>query len=326
MSDRDDDLRFDDDDPFGGDDDLFRGDDDPFREPFDELDDEADLEDFPFPDEDVPMDDFGDEPPEEGQRPNRAFIFVAAVLILLLCGVFAVVAFFLLRGQEDPAINATASAIVASNLTVESQLTETQLAITEIAAITQTAAAASPTPTVTPSPTVDVEATQTVEAEETQVALDLTLSAFDALTETVEANLALTQVAEEATRIAADLTLSVADLTATELAAIATQQAEDEPTAVPTVGVSLIQQTATALAELLGTPGAGTAIAQLPTATQEIIVGPGPGPGPGPDDQLPDTGLFDDLAAGGPGTFLLLAFGLLGVIVVTRRLRNGNRG
>jgi hypothetical protein len=38
--------------------------------------------------------------------------------------------------------------------------------------------------------------------------------------------------------------------------------------------------------------------------------------------ELPDTGLFDDInSVGGLGSMMLVAIGLVGVIIVTRRMR-----
>ncbi len=43
---------------------------------------------------------------------------------------------------------------------------------------------------------------------------------------------------------------------------------------------------------------------------------------PTPTGQLPDTGLFDDInGVGSVGSMMLIAIGLVGVIIISRRLR-----
>jgi hypothetical protein len=51
-----------------------------------------------------------------------------------------------------------------------------------------------------------------------------------------------------------------------------------------------------------------------------------PGRGGGGDEELPETGLFDDVFQGNPTFIFLAAFGLLGVIVFSRSVRNRKRG
>ena len=93
------------------------------------------------------------------------------------------------------------------------------------------------------------------------------------------------------------------------------------------VEISAVQMTATALSNVLITPtmdmssditpidGGGVATA-APVATQDFGSGGG---------ELPDTGLFDDVFGGNPMAIFFAAFGLLGVIVVSRQLRRKNR-
>ena len=91
------------------------------------------------------------------------------------------------------------------------------------------------------------------------------------------------------------------------------------PTVPPTIAINAVAQTATALAQFL-----------QPTVSGEIVATPtveGQGPAPLPT-ALPDTGLFDDLATGNMGSLgglVLAIMGLLGVIVISRRLRTANR-
>ncbi len=82
------------------------------------------------------------------------------------------------------------------------------------------------------------------------------------------------------------------------------------------ITVNVVQQTATALALTL-----------QPIATST----PGPtgigGPAtPTPFTALPETGLFDDMTSTqGLGAMFLMAFGLVGVIVFSRKAREANR-
>jgi hypothetical protein len=85
----------------------------------------------------------------------------------------------------------------------------------------------------------------------------------------------------------------------------------------PTIDANAVQLTATALAELLAGQGGGP--------TQEVFT-PGT-PGTARPTALPDTGLFDDLAAGSANSMSLLALmalALVGVIIVSRRLRTAS--
>lgn len=85
------------------------------------------------------------------------------------------------------------------------------------------------------------------------------------------------------------------------------------------LGPSDVALTATALAILLAPPTPGQGGGEV-TPTPEGFV---PTPGVVVPTALPQTGFFDDLAAGGSnmGAFALMALGLLAVIVVSRRLR-----
>jgi len=88
------------------------------------------------------------------------------------------------------------------------------------------------------------------------------------------------------------------------------------------VSLPAVAQTATALAQILGQQptleqGGGAA---SPTA-EGTTFGPRP-------TALPDTGLFDDIAGGTPGGLggiVLAIVGLVGVIVISRRLRANNK-
>jgi hypothetical protein len=104
----------------------------------------------------------------------------------------------------------------------------------------------------------------------------------------------------------------------------------DDTAPTATRALSSVQQTATAFALLFETPdatatpagqddGNGEAISPI-RATPTPVTGIGGG-----DTALPDTGLFDDVFNGNPLMIFAAAFGLLGVIVISRGVRASNR-
>ncbi len=104
----------------------------------------------------------------------------------------------------------------------------------------------------------------------------------------------------------------------TQTAQAATLTAQASTPIVPTTSAEDVQLTATALAQLLLGQGGG------PSPTAEVLT---PGTPSVQPTRLPQTGFFDDLAASGSGgtTMLaLMALALVGVIVVSRRLRAAN--
>src|SRR5262249_48710918 len=116
-----------------------------------------------------------------------------------------------------------------------------------------------------------------------------------------------------------DETQIAAQAIQTQQAASLTQTAEfllTPPTPTQGVGAEGVALTATALAQLLQPPTPGG----IPT--QEVLT-----PGAPVPTALPQTGFFDDLAAGNAnvGLVALMAFGLLGVILVSRRLRTATK-
>ncbi|MGB7338825.1 MAG: hypothetical protein WBC91_08045 [Phototrophicaceae bacterium] len=105
------------------------------------------------------------------------------------------------------------------------------------------------------------------------------------------------------------------------------------PTQGESVSLSAVQQTATALANLFdATP---TQAAIVPTTqlgqgggiatTVAGVSTPNPGQGGGDSTALPDTGLIDDVFGGNPMVVVLIAFGLFGLILVSRGVRSANR-
>jgi hypothetical protein len=166
---------------------------------------------------------------------------------------------------------------------------------------------------------------------EVQVALNAsaTQSFVNGQTQTAEALFTPTPTPTEAPTRAPTIT-PTPTLDATQQAALAltsqvltqTSVALTDAAATPTgQSVEDVQLTATALALLLGQGGG-------PTPTAEVLTPGTPGTPSAPrPTALPDTGLFDDLAASGSGStgmLALMAFGLIAVIIVSRRLRATN--
>ena len=96
------------------------------------------------------------------------------------------------------------------------------------------------------------------------------------------------------------------------------------PTATPGLSINDVQLTATALAILIG-PGQGGGGEGTPTAEGGLNITPfGPSPTP---DALPQTGFFEDLAAGNANVAMMALIGiaLVGVIFVSRYFRTVNK-
>lgn len=252
------------------------------QDDFDDLSPSFDEE----PGEDLP--DLGDEElPEEQQRqgPSRTFIILAAIMIILFVIGLVAVIFLATRPQGPTDFDLTATAIVEANATTFANATLTQDAVIAFAATGTADALATDTPT--PRPTFTPTFTPT-----TEPTLDPTEAA-------AAANATGTQVALEAAQTAAAEQTNIA---------LTPQQ----------VGVEAVAQTATALAALFG---------QQPTEVADL--GQGGGEIPTQEGQprptaLPDTGLLDDIVGGGSnsiGLLVLLGFGLVGVIMISRRLR-----
>jgi hypothetical protein len=293
------DLQGDDNDDFSFDDDFNpeNGGDSDFN--FDEMGGPGDQEGgFGFDDEEMPPleEDAGAGGP---RGPNRTFVVLAVVMIILfILGLGAVVLISALNSSNQTPIDETRSAIETINANTVAQLVQTQTAAPLIAltgtqealqiALAQTQTASAPTATpIQPTATPTASLTPTPPLDETQ--------------------LAATTIAQQ-TQQAGQVALA---LTQTALFASPTP---GQPS------VSDVALTATALVLLLQPPGQGGG--EVPT--QEVIGGQTPiGPIP---TALPQTGFFDDLAAGNAniGLIALLALGLVGVIGVSRYLRTAN--
>lgn len=299
-----DDFRFDDDlfdDDFDGDDDLGGGDAFDDFDDFDDFDNDADFEEgFDFPEDDIELDDLDDDEVPEG-RSNRTFIVIALLLVLILILGFGFLIFSLLGGRGPSELDITRTAIADLNATTEAQLRATDVQATAFADLTATATLFTLTPSVTPSPTPSP--TPEIDIQATNIALT-----SDAAAQIASTNAAAT-VAADATQAAL-----------TQVAQLPPDDDDDidDDTDVTAPSLGAIQQTATALAELF--------------TEQDVFATPEPGTDPiaptpivRPQDTLPDTGLFDDLAAGTPSTIFLVAFGLVGLIAIARFVRRRNR-
>lgn len=312
---------------------------------------------FEFPEDEQLPDVFGtgmeempslEEEPDRG-GPNRVFIILAVLMILLFIGGLALVFVLITRETGPTDVERTSTQIALLNATVEAQLAATQtqavfvqqtqaaeIAIAQTGTraaefLTLTAAAFTdtPSPTFTPSPSATLDPTQLAL---TDIALtDVALTAISgALAETATAVAAQAIEASPTPEVFVTATFTpepaVTVIVVTVEGATVTPEPPTPEPPTPTIEATsplfAINQTATAIAEafLEATRQAGGV-----PATPE---GPQPTPGfptlaPSPT-ALPETGLFDDLASGGSSGLGLLAIaivGLVGVIVLARGLR-----
>ena len=295
-----------------------------------------------------------------GGGPSRAFLAIAGVMVLLfLLGLGAVI-FFAIRPPETTPLEFTATAIVMTNAFVLEMATQTGIAITDQAgtAIAQAQFTDTPTPRPTVTPTFTPTATNTLDPtllaaqNLTQTALALNPPSIgDILNEILRT---LDSMTPEQQQQAADQLEGIADqvrptdpVSADSLdeaanalrngdIATARQAIQDAITSLasaattqtalalssafpPTSDIQSVAQTATALAIALGgaTPTIDLGIGgggDVPT--QEGVVTTG--------GQLPQTGFFDEVIGGGRngvGIIIMMGFGLVGVIFISRRLR-----
>ncbi len=103
-------------------------------------------------------DEFESDMPEieeeiDERGPNRTFVFLAGIMILLFVVALVAVLFLATRPTGPSDLELTASQVVMLNLTVESQMAETSTQNALDFSLTQTAAAWTPTPSETLSPT-----------------------------------------------------------------------------------------------------------------------------------------------------------------------------
>lgn len=275
---------------------------------FDDDDDLGEPSDFNFGDSDEP--DFDDLGEAEGGGPNRAFIFAAVGLIALVVGGLVLILLLSNRGPtpEEIAFNASSTAIIETNDAVFALSTQTAQALI----VEQTA----------------------LPLTETAVSIELTndaVASAQAATET--AAFAATATQDEINRLAtidaqptATNTLSPDEIAATQTAEAPLVETEVAVGASPTIEAPIGTINADNVAL--------TATALFLTLQPQVVV-PSPGSGGGGDfptrealpDVLPEGGLFDDFigSSGGMGAVALMAFGLVGVIFVSRKLRSWNK-
>ena len=291
----------------------------------------SDDDNTPLPgDDELPAgfgDDFEDDMPvidqggDESRGGNRTFIVLAAIMILLFLVGLGVVLFLATRDTGPTPNQLTSTYIADQNATIVAYANETATAAVNILNATQTAEAYTDTPSPSPSPTEPPTVTPTPTTDPTDLAATLFIQQTQ--TAIMQAGLA---AQETATAIAAAATLN-AQMTEiallTQQAAVTVTDVAIVPTGVTQPPISAINLTATAIAGgfLTQTAEAGVGGGQ-PTPTVEggfgtPIVRP---------TALPDTGLLDDVVGSGRdgiGLLALAVVGLVGVIVVSRRMRSG---
>jgi uncharacterized protein YraI/uncharacterized membrane protein YeaQ/YmgE (transglycosylase-associated protein family) len=305
-----------------------------FDQDMDELDEFDELGDeFGFDEDEV----------EESSGPSRTFIMLAGAMIVLFIVSLIVVVVLATRPTGPSNTQMTASAVVAINSTRQVEATATAFANATLFAEQTIQAAASPTPTIPPAPTFisnadvrsgpdpafEIIGSATAGEEAAILAvnpggdwLQVSYSGGEGWVPrssvNVTTDLASVPVVDVPTPEPATPTLSPFDLTSTalvqptEVAVVETPE-ETEPAVSQAQAVAM---TATALAELF-----------VATPTPETGLGTGGGGEIAPTAAMPDTGFIDDVLGGngqGVGAFLLMALGLVGVIVVSRRLRTVN--
>jgi hypothetical protein len=317
-------------------DDDFEFDDFDFDEPADNnLAGGLDDDDFSFGDDDsIDLDDidalsglddsddlrFDEE--ERSSGPNRTFIILAGLMLLvLLCAIGLI--FFLATRPTGP----SPEALQATQIAMENE--ETMVAATEQAIERQTIVAVT-------QAALEAEQTQTAVALETLIPITQTAEAE--LTNEAATVVALTEIALSSTptpleggiNLMATQTAQVENMTLTAQATMLTL-VPDEPTNTPPPAIQPLSHedaalTATAIAQALRggipspTPDAGAGDetgAGTGTTTQGT-----PSPRPTQVSELPETGLFDDMASDqGILMALLLGLGLIAVIAVSRTIR-----
>jgi hypothetical protein len=253
------------------------------RNQFD-LDDFGDLDDPSFSDSNADFLPPDEAVPSEQPRRNTTFVVIAiGLVILFLLGLLGVAFFIYTTSEQQKAYDAT-----ATNIAVTNQFVEAAIAATSTAK--SWTATPSPTPTSTPTntPTPTETPTETPTPSETP---------------TVDTSIVVSDDDMTATKLAFDQ--ANAALTATACVEAPTGPgcaASTEEVVTETITPTLVGSGITA------TPGK---VAVVPSATP---------------DRLAGTGIFEDLAGGqaSPASIALIGlagFGLVGVIVASRKLR-----
>jgi hypothetical protein len=260
--------------------------------------------------------------------------------MLLILVIFLILVLFLIFNPPEDPFALTEAAIFTENANIETQIAETSTqsiinqtgtaeadmtgtsdAIEEGTSSAQTQIAVDFQVTSAALTQVVLGETATADAQETANA-EMTANQI-ALTGQADTNATQTEISFQQT-LNPDVTIPV--LATTAVPPEATMPAEE-----PTLDLPAVAQTATALANLFSTPPttapvAGTPIAQN-TEQASSTTGTTTGSTTG-STALPDTGLADDLFqlfAGDPRLALLAAFGLLGIIMISRGVRSANR-
>lgn len=291
---------FGDDDDFGFDDDLFGGDEDAggtddFDFGGDEDFDGDDFDDFGF-DEDEDEDFFDDEE-EPGGGASRTFVLLAALMIIFfIIGLLAVIV-LATRGESVDPFDATSTHVAQVNATLIADIdaNNTQVAIDQATAdALQATEFAQQTANAATAFAEQTQAVLTEQAQQTQAAVDATSTAIaEQARQTLDAEASLTVEAGGGTPI------------------VQPTQPPQATSGGP-IGVSAVEVTATYLAgQFLTLTPSGDVI---PTQTSGIAPGTDVVT---PTGQLPQTGFLDENL----GILALMAFGLMGVVFASRRLR-----
>lgn len=335
-----DDFNFDDD--FKFDDENGNGNGDEFKfddEPNDiGLDDDADAG-FGFEGEDMPALEESETGTEQ-RGASRTFIIIAALMILLFIGGLVAVVFISTQNNGPTSVEQTRDAILTQNAEtvlllaqtqtaaplIAQQATDDAIATGQVLTLTANAPTATIPPTETPTPTATLQVT----IDQTQAAADAlaTSQAFDVDADGLGVDQEVTlgtdpnNADSDADGLSDGEEVNVRQtdpLNAdTDGDGIPDGEDPDPLNAQPQQpSVNDVALTATALAILLAPDGSPTA---------EIITTTIGGSGGPIATALPDTGFFDDLAAGSGniGLIALMALGLVGVIGVSRYLRVAN--
>jgi uncharacterized protein YraI len=291
---------------------------------------------------------------DAGGRSNRTFILLAGVMIVLfLAGLVAVIILATRESPADVSATQTSAFVIAFNATQQRFFEETQTAVAifatnEAATINANATNVAATATADAAPPV---ATFTTSAE-LLAGPDPSFPSLGTISAGTEAQILAINPAGTFYRVVIPATgqegwVSAAAVTTT--GNLGRLPVEDVPTpevfATPTldetqVAGTLIAQAGTPVVTQEVTPGAvtpssieavqqtATALAALFAATPTIEIGTPGGGGVVQPTALPDTGLIDDIIAGGNAgflTLLLISIGLVGLIVASRWLRAANR-
>lgn len=306
---------FDDFDDFN--DDLFNDNDDDnlrggFDDDFDNLDDDFnDFDDIDDAGDDSFDDDGFDEEENGGGGPSRVFIFLALLVTLGIIGGIVALLFFVNRDTGPSEVEITSTAIAEFNATQEFFLQQTQTQSVEFQIATETAVVVQATETVAAQQTADAAAILAATQEALVISQTEAALIAQATADALATEQAIIPLPEDPDAAETPIAIGPA-LTETALA----QATPIPPTNTPSTGLSAadILLTSTALAQTLSPQIVVTEVPDAQATRPPVF--------PTPPTTLPDTGLFDDITgAGGMGTIFLLAIGLIGVIVVSRRLR-----